>query len=940
MMNDGRRHPLRERHPGRDVTSRGRTDRMRFKRVATAAASLFMLLSLWASSAGDPVPSTRPITGPTAHIVTSDSDLVGGSGAEGAVGDVRLENGRVVFIIGSLDHGPAAAASGGHLLDAAPASSEIDVLGYVLPTLGEWPRQAVYDSLRLTGDASEAAVILGGHDSEHTGCSVVTRYRLAADEPHLRLETVVRNTTAASVELVAGDSINWLHSEHFVPGYGFDVTGLTTLYDEWVGAAGVSSYGYCREAGLMSSTHGLDWTDTRVLDTTLAPGDSVTFQRYLVVGDGLSDASDGVHVVRDTPVGVVSGQVLSRNTGLPLEAVTLDFEVNGLAIYTRAVTGSDGLVDATLPSASYLVGVGADGYYSEELPLSIATGETTAVALELRPVGWNADKGDTLTVVMRPILSVPGITTAGGSFTIEALAPPSTSNWTAALRLGSVETPVTLTQTSYDDTRELWTLDAAVPLSAHGGLHDLVVTASGDVADTVANAVSVREAIDDDFYIVHITDTHLPTHNYSHDGEEALEDSSEMEDLRAVINDINTINPAFVLLTGDLVNEGELEDYLGMRVYTRAKRLLSALEVPVYVVAGNHDLGGWNSTPPSDGTARRDWWRFFGWRYLADPPAGWPVRTQDYSFDYGGVHFVGLETYDNYDLWRQEIYGYDSLTDDQYAWLLSDLEHAGALTPTVLFYHYDFSNQIDLSELGVECALWGHIHWSSGSITEPPYSISTGTVCDGRRLYRLVRFSDGDVLPSHTISAGAQGLLLRTAYDAPNDGTASSVTAVVTNETSERFEHGVVRFKLRADDAPYATDEGTIIRTVVDGTTAHCLVSLDIPAHGSAAVTVFPDTTGAEEPSSTVLHQSRPNPARSGTTLGFVLASRSRVALEVYDVTGRLVAVPFEGEAGPGPHDVSWNLTDRNGRPVASGVYFERLSGEGFSTTRKLVVIR
>ena len=33
----------------------------------------------------------------------------------------------------------------------------------------------------------------------------------------------------------------------------------------------------------------------------------------------------------------------------------------------------------------------------------------------------------------------------------------------------------------------------------------------------------------------------------------------------------------------------------------------SEFQIPVYLTAGNHDIGGWVATPPPAGTARRDW---------------------------------------------------------------------------------------------------------------------------------------------------------------------------------------------------------------------------------------------------------------------------------------------------------------------------------------------
>jgi hypothetical protein len=912
---------------------------MQLRRNAVVGTALCTILCIMARSSGDARTTDAPRDVPTASVITDTTELLEGPAAGGTLGDVLMENGRVAFIVSAPAHEPPGAQSGGHVIDAALIPSGADLLSHIVATPGAWPRQAVYDSIRITGDAAEAIVVVAGSDSDVPGCRVATRYRLAAGAPSLLVETVFRNESDASIDLAAGDAVGWGEADNFVPGYGFDLTGLSTFYDEWIGAAGATSYGYCMVQGAMSCAHGVDWTDTRTSQKTLAPGDSTVLRRHLTVGRDLAGATDGVHAARGTTVGALSGSAVSEDTGLPLEGATLDLLVNGLAPYTQVVLGADGSVGCTLPPASYKLEASAPAYYGDELILAVAAGGTTDVHLSLRPVGWNTDKGDTLTYVMRPILSVPAITTPGETFTIEAMAPTSTTGWEVSLRGEASAAPLSIDDVSYDATRGLWLLEAGVPSGTPVGMHDLVLTASGGIADTVANAVSVRGGPDDEFYVVHITDTHLPTHNFSSDGEESLADSSEMVDLREVIRDINTINPAFVILTGDLVNEGELEDYFDARVFTRAKRLLATLEVPVYLVPGNHDIGGWSSTPPSDGTARRDWWRFFGWRYLGNPPGGSGRRTQDYSFDFGGVHFVGLETYDNYDRWREEIYGAYSMTDDQYDWLLADLSAAGTATPTVLFYHYDFGDQIDLGALGAECALWGHIHWSSGSITNPPYNISTGTVCDGRRLMRLLRFSNGAVIPSNTISAGAQGLLLTTTFDGPNDGTMSGLTAEVSNGTSERFEHAAVRFELAAEGAPYAAEGGTLVQTVLDGSSARCLITLDVPAHGSATCSVVHDTTTAT-PHSLALRQSCPNPARSGVTLEFVLASRANAELAIYDVAGRLVAVPWSGEAAEGPNEVTWNLRDTAGRAVASGVYFYRLSAAGTTITRKLVVLR
>ena len=64
--------------------------------------------------------------------------------------------------------------------------------------------------------------------------------------------------------------------------------------------------------------------------------------------------------------------------------------------------------------------------------------------------------------------------------------------------------------------------------------------------DTTQDAVRVIPAYRDDFYFVHITDTHLPTYLYYYqDGADT--DSTTSEGLREITLDVNIINPAFVI---------------------------------------------------------------------------------------------------------------------------------------------------------------------------------------------------------------------------------------------------------------------------------------------------------------------------------------------------------------------------------------------------------
>ncbi|MCK4547730.1 MAG: T9SS type A sorting domain-containing protein [Candidatus Eisenbacteria sp.] len=90
-----------------------------------------------------------------------------------------------------------------------------------------------------------------------------------------------------------------------------------------------------------------------------------------------------------------------------------------------------------------------------------------------------------------------------------------------------------------------------------------------------------------------------------------------------------------------------------------------------------------------------------------------------------------------------------------------------------------------------------------------------------------------------------------------------------------------------------------------------------------------------------VLDQNTPNPFNPVTTIGYSIPRDGRVSLQVFDVTGRLVRTLVDGHQSAGAGQVIWQGKDNNGAPVASGVYFYRLSVEGEKAeTRKMVLLR
>jgi hypothetical protein len=88
-------------------------------------------------------------------------------------------------------------------------------------------------------------------------------------------------------------------------------------------------------------------------------------------------------------------------------------------------------------------------------------------------------------------------------------------------------------------------------------------------------------------------------------------------------------------------------------------------------------------------------------------------------------------------------------------------------------------------------------------------------------------------------------------------------------------------------------------------------------------------------PVSLQLFSNYPNPFNAATTLMFALTHRSRVRLELYDITGQKVADLAEGEYEAGSHQITVD-----GASLSSGLYYCRLMSDGQNVVHKMALIK
>lgn len=97
--------------------------------------------------------------------------------------------------------------------------------------------------------------------------------------------------------------------------------------------------------------------------------------------------------------------------------------------------------------------------------------------------------------------------------------------------------------------------------------------------------------------------------------------------------------------------------------------------------------------------------------------------------------------------------------------------------------------------------------------------------------------------------------------------------------------------------------------------------------------------TGVDEeeglPTKFALEQSYPNPFNPSTRIRFAVPAGGFISVRIFNTLGQEVAVLVNEHLNPGRYEYGWNGT---GYP--SGVYFYRMQAEGFTQTKKLILLR
>jgi len=272
--------------------------------------------------------------------------------------------------------------------------------------------------------------------------------------------------------------------------------------------------------------------------------------------------------------------------------------------------------------------------------------------------------------IRRPLFSAPAIVRQGDSFDIvlkiEGDKKPSRTTLVAVADSYSA-VGIKLTEDGAGQDGIIY--KAAVPANAPEALYDLRILFTDGTTDAQLHSVKIIKEFKKDYDFVHLTDIHF--NDPINDGKD-----SNLARIK-LLYEIAKVNPEFILFGGDLMLNPVTYD----RDYPTGYQILTEyVKSPIFMVPGNHEqyIDG-RPSPKLDG--RPYWESVYGPYYQA--------------FNYGKLHFVGLNTFDYADIWRDR---YDeklimigtaangNVGPEQFEWLKKDVKAATEAGETPVFF--------------------------------------------------------------------------------------------------------------------------------------------------------------------------------------------------------------------------------------------------------------
>lgn len=476
----------------------------------------------------------------------------------------------------------------------------------------------------------------------------------------------------------------------------------------------------------------------------------------------------------------ISANILSSDEKTPVEQARVEVFSPREKNSTAYSTASGNITISSLRAGKYELNITAQGYENKIVPLNLSEGEHLNYQINLLEKPYSKPIG----LIKKPLSTQPQIIKRGDVFAVHCAAGKNSKNWKVNLYLGENIYPLKISKKDFDQKKQMWILFCKISKDTPLELYDLEVI-NNKVKDLRPRAVKIVEKYKNNFYFAHLTDTHIG-------GPYPFAE----ETLQKTFEELNITRPEFIIITGDLTDNGKTKEYL------KFLEILNNSRVPTYLIPGNHDVEAYK-----DMEQLLRWKRYIGENY--------------YSLRYGDYNFLLLDNSGNGEGSR-DSFATSDFDKEQLQWAENILEENQDSKLQFFLYHIPTREDVSYvhqlaDKYKVKLVLYGHGHEDRVDIsgTTPTNYVETTSLAMERR-YRVVRIENDNVKFNYgdsdrlSMSAGRTKI----SFDFQNDGTSIENKAVIKNPMRETYQT-TIKF-IMPKDKNYEV-EGSNLYQVIKG---------------------------------------------------------------------------------------------------------------------------
>ncbi|MBI4816446.1 MAG: carboxypeptidase regulatory-like domain-containing protein [Deltaproteobacteria bacterium] len=355
-----------------------------------------------------PLDEVLPEAVARAGIVATPSELLTGDTAKGRIGDLKIYNSKVAFIVGRAGDGRGYVPYGGGVIDAdlvrAVGEPGRSTFGEIVTTLDLAVLHPQTVEVVADGSGGGPAVVRAtGREDAFPLFSVMLAslfgvqkhelvwsvdYILEPGAQALKIEHTLQNVGSENIEigLVLNGYMFGDGARPFLPGYGFSFPATGVVVDYFAAIADEVSYltgDLSEELSFIVTQSGISMAGSRG-PIRIRPIEKVTFSQVIIVGDG--DVAKGQSIWRalqgpNGAVAKVEGRVSTSDgasvAGAIVHAIEVSPRKEGVDYASQTRSAPDGSYAMSLPHGEYSLVATASGYPpSEAKPVSVSAGAT------------------------------------------------------------------------------------------------------------------------------------------------------------------------------------------------------------------------------------------------------------------------------------------------------------------------------------------------------------------------------------------------------------------------------------------------------------------------------------------------------------------------------------------------------------------------------------